>query len=75
MSFSTKRNVYCVSRATSSSGSPRNNRATIAILRGTEKRFGPFLSTRRAACASFGGALRRPFGLAPVIIRHVEYSG
>jgi hypothetical protein len=24
---------------------------------------------------SFGGALRRPFGLAPVIIRHLEYSG
>ena len=29
------------------------------------------IDARRDACASFGGALRRPFGLAPVIIRHV----
>jgi hypothetical protein len=33
------------------------------------------VNARRGACASFGGALRPPFGLAPVIIRHVEYSG
>ena len=30
----------------------------------------PF-NVRRGACTSFWGALRRPFGLAPVIIRHV----
>jgi hypothetical protein len=29
------------------------------------------VDARRVAPASFGGALRRPFGLAPVIIRHV----
>src|SRR5271156_389790 len=29
------------------------------------------VDARRGASASFGGALRRPFGLAPVIIRHV----
>jgi hypothetical protein len=33
------------------------------------------VNARSGAFASFGGALRRPFGLAPVIIRHVEYSG
>jgi hypothetical protein len=33
------------------------------------------VNARRGACASFGGALQRPFGLAPVIIRHLEYSG
>ena len=34
-----------VSRATSSNGSPRNNRAATANLRLTENRFGPFPST------------------------------
>jgi hypothetical protein len=29
------------------------------------------VDARRGACASFGRALRRPFGLAPFIIRHV----
>jgi hypothetical protein len=29
------------------------------------------IDARRGACASFRGALRRPFGLVPVIIRHV----
>jgi hypothetical protein len=29
------------------------------------------VDARRGAHASFGGALRRPFGLAPFIIRHV----
>ena len=29
------------------------------------------VDARRGAYASFGGALRRPFGLAPFIIRHV----
>ena len=40
-----------VSRATSSNGSPRNNRATTANLRLTEKRFGPFPSTPEGAPA------------------------
>ena len=29
------------------------------------------VDARRGAHASLGGALRRPYGLAPVIIRHV----
>jgi hypothetical protein len=33
------------------------------------------VDARRGAYASPGGALRRPFGLAPVIIRHVQHSG
>jgi hypothetical protein len=33
------------------------------------------VDARRDAYAGFGEALRRPFGLAPVIIRHVKHSG
>src|SRR5271169_5206794 len=33
------------------------------------------VDARRGAYASLGEALRRPFGLAPVIIRHVQHSG
>jgi hypothetical protein len=33
------------------------------------------VDARRGAYASFWGALRRPFGLASVIIRHVYHSG
>jgi hypothetical protein len=29
------------------------------------------INARCGACANFGGALRRPFGRAPVIIRHL----
>jgi hypothetical protein len=65
-----------VSRATSSSGSPRKqsrDNRHLALNRKTLRAIP--VNARRGACASFGGALRRPFGLAPVIIRHVEYSG
>src|SRR5580700_1683308 len=51
------------SRATSSSGSPRNSRATIAILRGTEKRLGPFPSTPKGAPAP--ALAEPPSGLRP----------
>src|SRR5580700_9150509 len=51
------------SRATSSSGSPRNSRATIAILRGTEKRLGPFPSTPEEAPAP--ALAEPPSGLRP----------
>src|SRR5207344_1697261 len=55
-----------VSRATSSSGSPRNSRATIAILRSTEKRLGPFLSTPEGAPApALGERCGAPSGLHP----------
>jgi hypothetical protein len=30
------------------------------------------VNARRGACASFGGALRRPFGIVPVIPRPLE---
>src|SRR5262252_5635988 len=55
-----------VSRATSSSGSPRNSRATIAILRRTEKRFGPFPSRPEGAPApALGERSGAPSGLRP----------
>src|SRR4051812_9018223 len=55
-----------VSRATSSNGSPRNNRATTANLRLTEKRFGPFPSTSEGAPAeALGERSGAPSGLRP----------
>src|SRR6478672_3824538 len=55
-----------VSRATSSNGSPRNNRATTANLRLTEKRFGPFPSTPEGAPApAWGERSGAPSGLRP----------
>src|SRR3954451_16043555 len=55
-----------VSRATSSNGSPRNNRATTAHLRLTEKRFGPFPSTSEGAPApALGERSGAPSGLRP----------
>src|SRR6188472_3978001 len=55
-----------VSRATSSNGSPRNNRATTANLRLTEKRFGPFPSTPEGAPApALGERSGAPSGLRP----------
>src|SRR5207344_3467283 len=55
-----------VSRATSSNGSPRNNRATTANLRLTEKRFGPFPSTSEGAPAQvLGERSGAPSGLRP----------
>src|ERR1039458_971710 len=55
-----------VSRATSSNGSPRNNRATIANLRLTEKRFGPFPSTPEGApTPALGERSGAPSGLSP----------
>src|SRR3954447_2036075 len=55
-----------VSRATSSNGSPRNNRATTANLRLTEKRFGPFPSTSEGAPApALGERFGAPSGLRP----------
>src|SRR5258705_12983924 len=55
-----------VSRATSSNGSPRNNRATTANLRLTEKRFGPFPSTPEGAPApALGERSGPPSGLRP----------
>src|SRR4249919_1661815 len=55
-----------VSRATSSNGSPRNNRATTANLRLTEKRFGPFLSKPEGAPApALGERSGAPSGLRP----------
>src|SRR5450759_5222351 len=55
-----------ICRATRSSGSPRNSRATIAILRCTEKRFGPFPSTPEGAPApALGERSGAPSGLSP----------
>src|SRR3954468_6515175 len=55
-----------VSRATSSNGSPRNNRATTANLRLTEKRFGPLPSTSEGAPApALGERSGAPSGLRP----------
>src|SRR3954453_4795894 len=55
-----------VSRATSSNGSPRNNRATTPNLRPTEKRFGPFPSTSEGAPApALGERSGAPLGLRP----------
>src|SRR6185312_1009446 len=55
-----------VSRATSSNGSPRNNRATTANLRLTEKRFGPFPSTPEGApTPALGERAGAPSGLRP----------
>src|SRR4029079_13954698 len=55
-----------VSRATSSNGSPRNNRATTANLRLTEKTFGPFPSTPEGAPApALGERSGAPSGLRP----------
>src|SRR6187402_894665 len=55
-----------VSRATSSNGSPRNNRATTANLRLTEKRFGPLPSTPEGAPAlALGERSGAPSGLRP----------
>src|SRR5450432_3827288 len=55
-----------ICRATRSSGSPRNSRATIAILRRTEKRFGPFQSTPEGAPSlALGERSGAPSGLCP----------
>src|SRR5450759_1758204 len=55
-----------ICRATRSSGSPRNSRATIAILRCTEKRFGPFPSTPEGAPApALEERSGAPSGLSP----------
>src|SRR5450755_4617882 len=55
-----------ICRATRSSGSPRNSRATIAILRRTEKRFGPFPSTPEGAPSpTLGERSGAPSGLRP----------
>src|SRR5258705_9736933 len=55
-----------ISRATSSNGSPPNNRATSANLRLTEKRFGPFPSTSEAAPSpAWGERSGAPSGLRP----------
>ena len=63
-------------RATSSGvRCSRVRRSAFLGLRGAIVRFGPIPSTPEGAPAPLGGALRRPFGLAPVIIRHLEYSG
>src|SRR5262245_30589927 len=55
-----------VCRATRSSGSPRNSRATIAILRRTEKRLGPLPSTPEGAPPpALGERSGAPSGLRP----------
>ena len=71
----TKRNVYCVSRATSSSGSPRTVARQSPSCAERKNASGHFCQRPKGRLRRFGGALRRPFGLAPVIIRDVEYSG
>src|SRR3979409_33412 len=60
------RHSVSLARATSSNGSPRNNRATTAHLRLTEKRFGPFPSTSEGAPApALGERSGAPSGLRP----------
>ena len=61
------------SRATTSNGSPRNKRATTVALDRIALRSG--IDARGGACASYGGALRRPLRLQPCINRHFETSG
>src|SRR5271166_4244722 len=64
-----------VSRATSSSGSPRNTRH-YGHLALNGKTLRPIcIDARGGAFAGFGRALQRPFGLAHVINRHFKTSG
>src|SRR5271166_4016556 len=53
------------SRATTSNGSPRNKRATTAILRWTEERFGPASTPAGAPAPAMGERSGAPSGLTP----------
>src|SRR5208337_3522572 len=56
------------SRATTSSGSPRNKRATTAILRWTEYRFGPASTPEGAPAPAMGERSGAPSGFSPASI-------
>src|SRR5271166_2434362 len=63
-----------VSRATSSSGSPRNTRH-YGHLALNGKTLRPIcIDARGGAFASFGRALRRPFGLSGLLPQSFEYE-
>jgi hypothetical protein len=73
MEFRTKK---IGSRATRSSGSPPNGRATMAMLRCAENALQPiFFHARGGAFACVGTALRRSLGVAPFINHHHFTSG